>query len=97
MICQSNESAYFGKGKLITQISICISVQESNCSEMNGGISMTLPSISEEDDEEGMDEEEEDESEATKPLQRPPTPPGGGSCSTRDQATSPADFGTFLR
>ncbi len=38
-------------------------LQESNCSEMNGGISMTLPSISEEDDEEGSEEEEEEEEE----------------------------------
>ena len=57
---------------------------------------MTLPSISEEDDEEEMEEEDEDEAEASKPLQRPPTPPGGRN-ETRDQATSPADFGTFLR
>ena len=67
---------------------------------MNGGISMTLPSISEEDDEEEIDEEEEEENDVSKPLQRPPTPPNGDGISestTRDQATSPADFGTFLR
>ena len=67
---------------------------------MNGGISMTLPSISEEDDEEEMDKEEAEENEVSKPFQRPPTPPNGGGISestTHDQATSPADFGTFLR
>ena len=75
---------------------------------MNGGISMTLPSISEEDDEDDISEEEQeeeaDESEASRPLQRPPTPPSGNGSLTRNQnltrdvATSPAaDFGTFLK
>ena len=43
---------------------------------MNGGISMTLPSISEDDEEE--EEEEEEETELLSPNNQSP-PPGPGS------------------